>query len=300
MFSETLLLTIYVVPIDGALFIEFVPKNKQFLMSMMSVFFSFGATYTAGIAWAILPKYSCLNRNPSLDSNCHSVMGNVGWRILLFIVAGTNLFMFLCRVVFIRVEESPRFLLGKGRLTELGQVLKKIAIVNGKTELIEEIEESEFTLVSHGIDDDELTTIVVEDDDDALWNEKWTPQNVAINATAGFRNKLKFLFSSTWRRTTILVWLIWILESFAYNAFGQLVPMYLQALRIKSLPGVSLKEQSLSLEEIYRNFFFFTLATLPGPIVSFLLAWYSSILRPLLDWRKHFWEDEVPWHYPRF
>lgn len=46
-------------PTDGTLFLENVPKKKQYLLTGLSVFFSLGAVVSAIIAILIIPGNSC-------------------------------------------------------------------------------------------------------------------------------------------------------------------------------------------------------------------------------------------------
>jgi hypothetical protein len=46
-------------PTDGTLFLENVPRKKQYLLTALSVFFSLGAVVSAIIAIIIIPGHSC-------------------------------------------------------------------------------------------------------------------------------------------------------------------------------------------------------------------------------------------------
>lgn len=64
-------------PTDGTLLLEHMPKEKQYLVTALSVFFSFGAVLSAFIALAVLPQNSCTVI--PCDVNLH----NQGWKYLL-------------------------------------------------------------------------------------------------------------------------------------------------------------------------------------------------------------------------
>ncbi|KIO29974.1 hypothetical protein M407DRAFT_41758, partial [Tulasnella calospora MUT 4182] len=46
-------------PTDGTLFIENIPRRKQWLLVALSVFFSFGAVLSAVAGLIIIPSNSC-------------------------------------------------------------------------------------------------------------------------------------------------------------------------------------------------------------------------------------------------
>lgn len=65
-------------PTDGTLLLEHMPRSKQYLVTALSVFFSFGAVLSAIVALQVLPQNSC---PPSLP--CDVDTQNKGWKYLL-------------------------------------------------------------------------------------------------------------------------------------------------------------------------------------------------------------------------
>lgn len=59
---------------------EFVPKENQYLLTFLSVFFEFGAAFTALVGYLILPSYSCL------EEGCDVSKENNGWRYVIMIL----------------------------------------------------------------------------------------------------------------------------------------------------------------------------------------------------------------------
>jgi MFS family permease len=75
-------------PTDGTLFLENVPKRKQYLLTLLSVFFSFGAVLSALIGILVIPRYSCPEGSSSSELQgsvppCDVEKQNQGWRYLL-------------------------------------------------------------------------------------------------------------------------------------------------------------------------------------------------------------------------
>jgi hypothetical protein len=83
-------------PTDGTLLLEHMPKEKQYLVTALSVFFSFGSVLSAFVALLTLPGNSCPS-SPSepvsglrlLDAlvPCDVDKQNKGWKYLLMTLA---------------------------------------------------------------------------------------------------------------------------------------------------------------------------------------------------------------------
>ncbi|CAG8497549.1 11194_t:CDS:2 [Rhizophagus irregularis] len=99
-------------PVDGAIFLEFVPKENQYLLTLLSVFFEFGAAFTALVGYLILPSYSCFKEG------CDVYKENNGWRYVIMILGTCTLIMLIIRILFFRLLESPKFLLSHNRKQE--------------------------------------------------------------------------------------------------------------------------------------------------------------------------------------
>lgn len=66
-------------PTDGTLLLEHMPRSKQYLVTALSVFFSFGAVLSAVVALLVLPQHSC----PPSPEVCDVNLQNQGWKYLL-------------------------------------------------------------------------------------------------------------------------------------------------------------------------------------------------------------------------
>ncbi|KAH0826166.1 major facilitator superfamily domain-containing protein [Lanmaoa asiatica] len=112
-------------PTDGTLLLEHMPKGKQYLVTALSVFFSLGSVLSALVALFILPGHSC-----SPNQHC-SPSGNNGWKYVLVCLGLITLSMFLARILFFRLHESPRYLVHAGRHQEALESLQLISRFNG-------------------------------------------------------------------------------------------------------------------------------------------------------------------------
>ena len=132
-------------PVDGALFLEFIPFESGNLLTLLSVWWPVGQLIGSLVAWGFIPNYSC---NPDLlscnvsapgEACCHKAQSK-GWRYLNITLGAITFLMFVCRFFFFHLYESPKFLLSRGRQSEAVATVHGIAYSNKrKTWLTEEI-----------------------------------------------------------------------------------------------------------------------------------------------------------------
>ncbi|KAJ3771287.1 MFS general substrate transporter [Lentinula raphanica] len=120
-------------PTDGTLLLEHMPNGKQYLVTALSVFFSFGAVLSAVVALLVVPQHSCPT---DLTSDCDVETQNNGWKYLLVTLGLITLAMFVARMVFFRLHESPRYLVHAGRPQEALESLQMISKFNGSDLLL--------------------------------------------------------------------------------------------------------------------------------------------------------------------
>ncbi|KAF9013162.1 major facilitator superfamily domain-containing protein [Cyathus striatus] len=114
-------------PTDGTLLLEHMPKSKQYLVTALSVFFSLGSVLSAIVALLVVPHNSC----PGTIAECDMDTQNKGWKYLLTALGLITFAMFLSRIVFFRLHESPRYLVHAGRPHEAVKSLQMISRFNG-------------------------------------------------------------------------------------------------------------------------------------------------------------------------
>lgn len=66
-------------PTDGTLLLEHMPNGKQYLVTALSVFFSFGSVVSAVVGVVVIPSRSC----PPAPESCDVAVQNMGWKYLL-------------------------------------------------------------------------------------------------------------------------------------------------------------------------------------------------------------------------
>ena len=79
-------------PVDGALFLEFLPFASGNLLTLLSVWWPFGTLIGSVIAWGFIPNYSCTDGSggslPACNTvgpneQCCTMSSNMGWRYAL-------------------------------------------------------------------------------------------------------------------------------------------------------------------------------------------------------------------------
>ncbi|KAF2501803.1 MFS general substrate transporter [Lophium mytilinum] len=115
-------------PVDSAIFLEFLPGSHQFLLTILSIDWAFAQVVATLIAWPLLGNLTCQETQTTCTKS-----ENMGWRYFMICMGGIALIMFLVRFVAFTVFESPKFLMGKGKDAEAVRVVHEVARRNGKT-----------------------------------------------------------------------------------------------------------------------------------------------------------------------
>ena len=136
----------------------------------------------------------------------------MGWRYTLLCLGAICLAIFFLRFVVFRFQESPKFLLYRGRDDKAVEVLHKIAKFNGR--------ESSITLETFEM----LTT---EHASTSYRDADMTTSDAAMDKSLStmIKNELlrcKILFSSfSLARLTILVWVTYIFDYWGFSIAGE-------------------------------------------------------------------------------
>ena len=85
---------------------------------------------TTQIAWPLIANFSC---SPNAPAGSCTRSENMGWRYLLFTLGGCTLLLWAFRFFVFKLEESPRFLAGRGLDAEAAAVVQRIAAFNGRS-----------------------------------------------------------------------------------------------------------------------------------------------------------------------
>ncbi|KAI9870221.1 MAG: hypothetical protein M1830_004511 [Pleopsidium flavum] len=237
-------------PVDGALFLEFLPFASGNLLTMLSVWWPVGQLIASLIAWGFIPNYSC---DPTLKS-CHITAPGVaccqsadnrGWRYFTITLGALTFFMFVCRFFFFHLYESPKFLLARGRQAEAVATVHGIAYKNKrKTWLTEEIL-NEIGGYPTAVSTEKLSTgEIIKRKFGSFSAERIGPL---------FRTKRLGI-------TTCLIWFCWATIGMGYPLFNAFLPQYLQNAG-KDVPPTPTNI-------VYRNYAITSIVGVPGSILA--------------------------------
>ncbi|KAJ5723946.1 hypothetical protein N7488_001981 [Penicillium malachiteum] len=224
-------------PVDGALFLEFLPCVSGNMLTMLSVWWPIGQLISSLLAWAFIPTYSC-----SSAEGCTKEK-NMGWRYLVLTLGAITICMWIARFFFFHLYESPKFLLSRGRQEEAVASVHGIAYKNkAKTWLTTEIL-NEIGGVSETKDTEKLPVAEII----KRFFSKFSMERIAPL----FANKRLGL-------TTVLLWFCWTTIGMGYPLFNAFLPQYL------SQTGGSTN----STYTTYRNYAISSIVGVPGSILA--------------------------------
>ena len=115
-------------PVDSAVFLEFLPGSHQYLLTILSVDWALAQVVATLIAWPLLGNLTCQETATSCTKS-----ENMGWRYFVIAMGGISMIEFFIRFVLFTVHESPKYLMGKGRDEDAVRVVHDVARRNGKT-----------------------------------------------------------------------------------------------------------------------------------------------------------------------
>lgn len=236
-------------PVDGALFLEFLPSASQGLLTLLSVWWPLGQLIGSLIAWGFLSNYTC---NADLDScdvsapPCCSKANNWGWRYLNITVGAIIFVMFLARFFFFHLFESPKYLLSKGRQAEAVATVHGIAYKNKrKTWLSVEVLNA------------------IGGDPAVVDSTKLSHADIVKRTLGKFsKDRIAPLFAT--RRLgvmTCLIWFCWATIGMGYPLFNAFLPQYFQnAGKANTAPTPN--------SIVYRNYAITSIVGVPGSFIA--------------------------------
>ncbi|KAM0287201.1 hypothetical protein ACHAQH_000515 [Verticillium albo-atrum] len=238
-------------PVDGALFLEFLPDASSALLTLLSVWWPVGQLVSSLIAWY------CIANWPADE----------GWRLFVFVIGVMTLVMFGIRCFLFHLFESPKFLLSKGRQTEAIAVVHGIAYRNGaKTWLTEEIMNAVVDDVAHPElrEARPLGASVLKDKLSKFSGDRIRPL---------FQNK-------TLGMATLIIWFCWATIGLGYPLFNAFLPQYLSEHGEDSSPAgraeAPADEGTTISAETYRNYAITSIMGIPGALLAAYLVDHQS------------------------
>lgn len=247
------------IPIDTTIVLEITPQNKRFLLPLLSIFQPIGVVLCCAFSYGFIPRNSCA---PELKScrlvaegeACCTKADNYGWRYLLFTLGAITLLVFFLRFVVFNFQESPKWLLYRGKDQEAATVMQNIASYNKM--------ESDITLETFS----SLSTVPDSStaaDKPILRGKNKVKGFIASGKVQEEMRRYKMLFAdATMIRLTILIWFIYVFDYFGFSIAGGLLPYILAQ---KSA------QAGVSTESTYRSYIFIYLFGIPGVALGTVL-----------------------------
>lgn len=115
-------------PVDSAIFLEFLPASHQYLLTVLSVDWALAQVLATLVAWPLLGNFTCQQGQAACAR-----ADNMGWRYFLIAMGGLTVAMFAVRFLCFTIYESPKYLMGKGKDEEAVRIVHEVARRNGKT-----------------------------------------------------------------------------------------------------------------------------------------------------------------------
>ena len=254
-------------PVDGALFMEFLPDASGSLLTLLSVWWPIGQLVSSLIAWFFIANWPV----------------DQGWRYFVVAIGVVTFAMFVVRFFVFRLFESPKFLLNVGRQDEAVAVVHGIAWRNNtRTWLTSGI----LDLVANDDDDD--------DDDDGNNEQDGGAATVLEGARLpvppkrssnplrakldGFSaNKIKELFKTKQLGlATALVWFCWATIGMGYPLFNAFLPQYFARYGSSgdgSDQATAVESETTPISaQTYRNYAITSIFGVPGSLLAAYLV----------------------------
>ncbi|KIS68915.1 uncharacterized protein UMAG_02900 [Mycosarcoma maydis] len=261
-------------PVDGMMFLEFIPANRQYLLTLLSVFWALGQLLASLVAWAFIANYSCdgyESNTPGTNTVPCDVSRNMGWRYTFYTLGALTFVMFIARFFVFRLPESPKFYLSKGMDAEAVAVLKEIARRNGKP-LGDDIISVEIFRSAAGQEAD-MDVRSVEDEPTGFKAIISAPRRMLksfehVSFTPDLSHVRPLFYGWRMATTTTILWILWSLIGLAYPLYNAFLPIYLSEAQ-----GV---EDTSSVDTTYRNYAIISICGIPGSIIA---AWLVELPR---------------------
>ncbi|KDQ10969.1 hypothetical protein BOTBODRAFT_35738 [Botryobasidium botryosum FD-172 SS1] len=236
-------------PVDSAVFLEFIPGSHQYLLTVLSIWWAFGQLIGSLIAWPLIANHSC----PQTATVCLR-SENMGWRYFLFTMGGIMLLLFFLRFFVFNLYESPKFLVGRGKDAQAIQVLENVAKYNN----------TQFSLTL-----EQLTNVQGFKKQSEVVGDGGGTSAVDTSITAVLRrnmqkfdmNHVKALFATRQLAySTSLVILLWAIIGLAFPLYNAFVTYYL------ATRGADFGDGSTYIT--YRNQVILSVIGVPGALVG--------------------------------
>ncbi|ROV88773.1 hypothetical protein VPNG_10286 [Cytospora leucostoma] len=217
--------------LDTTVFLEYLPGNKQWVLTFLACWWGLGQAITGFIAWGFMvpSRWNCATVNSCTRDN------NMGWRYTLFTAGALVFVMSILRITVVRLKETPKYLLGMGEDAKLVDTLQSLAAKHNRTcsLTVEKLEACGEVRGTHSANRFSLNESLIH---------------------------LRGLFVTRKIATsTLLIWLSWALIGLVYPLFYVFLPSYLES------RGAAFNETAY---ETWRNYALVNISSIFGPMLA--------------------------------
>ncbi|RPD62611.1 MFS general substrate transporter [Lentinus tigrinus ALCF2SS1-7] len=234
-------------PVDSAVFLEFIPASHQWLLTVLSIWWAFGQLVGSLVAWPLIADFSCAPPAACPRSS------NQGWRYFLYTMGGLMMLMFVLRFFVFHMYESPKYLMGRGKDEEAVAIVHKVARYNGRTSTltVEMLRDVERTLGGdkEGLDGGNLT----------LDTSAKAAALRKLKTFSGGRVKSLFATKKLAYSTTLLI-IVWAFIGLAFPLYNGFVTFFL------ATRGADFGDGSVYIT--YRNQVILSVIGVPGALLA--------------------------------
>ncbi|KAF8423403.1 membrane transporter [Tirmania nivea] len=234
--------------LDTTVFLEFLPSSKQWLLTLLAAWWGVGQTIAGLVAWPLLGNFSCETSVGCTREN------NMGWRYVWWTLGGLVFLMSIARVVIVRLEETPKYLLSKGKDEEVVTLLTSLAEKYGRL----------CSLTIATLKECGEVKMVREERERASRQREGYCREVR-KGWRQLKGHFRGLFlDRTMGITTGLIWLSWALIGLAYPLYYVFLPEYLASRGAKFGDG--------SVNKTYQDYAISNTIGIFGPILAGFLC----------------------------
>ncbi|GLI79607.1 major Facilitator Super [Penicillium ochrochloron] len=222
--------------LDTTVFLEYLPSNKQWLLTLLAGWWGVGQTVAGLVAWPFMSNYSCPTDGTVPCTNAN----NMGWRYLFYTCGAMVFVLSIARVLVIRFHETPKFLLCQGMDEEVIQTLQNLARKHNRPcqLTLEQLQACGQIRSAHA-------------------ENKASFSELVVHVRGLFSTRIMTL-------STSLVWFSWALIGLGYALYYVYLPEYLAS------RNASAGETSPYLT--WRNYAITNLCAVPGPIIAAFMS----------------------------
>lgn len=99
------------------------------MLTALAAWWGLGNAVGGLLAWPLIVNFSCAE--DATHETCSSAQ-NMGWRYQYILIGGLTFVLAVIRVFFMKMEESPKWLVSQGEFEKAVEVLHEISRVNKK------------------------------------------------------------------------------------------------------------------------------------------------------------------------